>query len=416
MARTAHNQKIDSRSARLKLKARREPYWTRLSSGCHLGYRRIADGGGSWIGRFRDAPSGKRVYDALGPADDFRDADGLTAFTVDQAQERARTFFKREAAKLSADWAPESETLTVSSAMAAYLTDYEQRGGRALASTQSVVNAHILPDLGNIDVAKLTRTRLVDWRNQLAAKPPRVRSKKGEGPKFQESDDKRRRQSTANRILTVLKAGLNYVHNEGQVTCRPVWQQVKPFKDADAARCRFLDDDEVRALVNTCPSDFRELVTAAIMTGCRYGELGRLTKKDYSPESGTLFIARSKNGGSRNVYLTDEGNSLFARLSQGRGDSQNLLLRANGKPWGKSEAQRPLEQVCKRANVETLTFHELRHTYASRLIMRGASLLVVANQLGHSSTRMVEKHYGHLAPSHVASSVRAAFQPLLTVV
>ena len=56
-----------------------------------------------------------------------------------------------------------------------------------------------------------------------------------------------------------------------------------------------------------------------------------------------------------------------------------------------------------------LTFHGLRHSYASRLVMSGAPLAVVAAQLGHSDTRMVEKHYGHLAPSYVADTVRAAF-------
>jgi integrase len=54
-------------------------------------------------------------------------------------------------------------------------------------------------------------------------------------------------------------------------------------------------------------------------------------------------------------------------------------------------------------------FHELRHSYASRLVMVGAPLPMVAAQLGHSDTRMVEKHYGHMAPSYVADTVRATF-------
>ena len=57
----------------------------------------------------------------------------------------------------------------------------------------------------------------------------------------------------------------------------------------------------------------------------------------------------------------------------------------------------------------SLTFHELRRTYASRLVMKGMPLAVVAVQLGHSDTRMVEKHYGYMAPSYVVDTVRAAF-------
>lgn len=91
MARTVRNPKIDTRSARARLAQRREPYWTVISGGCALGYRRGANGG-TWIAKFR-SENGKRYLKALGPADDARDADGLTVFSFAQAQERAREWF-----------------------------------------------------------------------------------------------------------------------------------------------------------------------------------------------------------------------------------------------------------------------------------------------------------------------------------
>ena len=57
-------------------------------------------------------------------------------------------------------------------------------------------------------------------------------------------------------------------------------------------------------------------------------------------------------------------------------------------------------------------FHVLRHTYASRLAMRGVPMAVIAAQLGHTDTRMTERHYAHLAPSYIAETVRAAFGSL----
>jgi hypothetical protein len=87
MARTVRNPKIDTRSARERLSARREPYWTVLSQGCALGYRKGAKGG-TWIAKFRDG-DGKRYLEALGAADDARDPDGLSVFSFAQAQERA---------------------------------------------------------------------------------------------------------------------------------------------------------------------------------------------------------------------------------------------------------------------------------------------------------------------------------------
>jgi integrase len=110
--------------------------------------------------------------------------------------------------------------------------------------------------------------------------------------------------------------------------------------------------------------------------------------------------------------MTDEGQTFFAALARRRKPRETLLKRPDGKAWRSSDQQRPLERACKAARLAPLTFHELRHTYASRLVMNGAPLPVVARQLGHSDTRMVEKHYGHMAPSYVADTVRAAFGPL----
>ena len=69
-----------------------------------------------------------------------------------------------------------------------------------------------------------------------------------------------------------------------------------------------------------------------------------------------------------------------------------------------------MREACAQAKIEPpANFHALRHTYASHSVMAGAPLLVVAKNLGHSDTRMVEKHYGHLAPTYIADTVRAAF-------
>jgi hypothetical protein len=95
MARTVRNAKIDTRSSRARLKIRREPYWTKISQGCAIGYRR-GDRVGTWIAKFRD-DGGKRHYEALGAADDAREPDGLSVFSFAQAQEKARLFFRDKA-------------------------------------------------------------------------------------------------------------------------------------------------------------------------------------------------------------------------------------------------------------------------------------------------------------------------------
>jgi len=214
-------------------------------------------------------------------------------------------------------------------------------------------------------------------------------------------------------VLTILKAALNHAHREGKCASDDAWRTVRAFREVDAARMRYLSDDEARRLTNACPSDFRALVTTALLTGCRYGELAAMRSDDFNSDAGTIRVRTSKSGKPRHVVLTQEGRDFVAGLAAGKPGSAHLFSRANGKPWAKSEQQRPLAAACAAARIEpAVNFHGLRHTYASRLAMRGVPLAVIAAQLGHSDTRMVEKHYGHMSPSYLAETVRAAFGSL----
>src|ERR1700682_5541617 len=155
--------------------------------------------------------------------------------------------------------------------------------------------------------------------------------------------------------------------------------------------------------------EFRDLVRAALLTGCRFGELASLQCRDFNPDSGTLHIRTSKSGKGRHVVLHDEGIELFRGLTAGRPGVELMLRKPDGDRWGKSNQTRPMAEACERAKIEPpANFHCLRHTYASHAVMAGAPLLVVAKNLGHADTRMVEKHYGHLSASYVADAIRAA--------
>ena len=85
-----------------------------------------------------------------------------------------------------------------------------------------------------------------------------------------------------------------------------------------------------------------------------------------------------------------------------------MFQKVAGDAWGISQQVKRMSQACKRAAIKpTIGFHGLRHTWASLAVMNGTPLLVVAKNLGHVDTRMVEKHYGHLAPSFIADAIRA---------
>ena len=101
----------------------------------------------------------------------------------------------------------------------------------------------------------------------------------------------------------MLKAALNHAYDEGHVSNRDAWgRKLKPFKDVEVARVRYLTIAEAERLINACDVDFRPLVRAALETGCRYGELTRLEVcESHGKSVGTVGIRKSKSGKPRHV-------------------------------------------------------------------------------------------------------------------
>jgi hypothetical protein len=112
----------------------------------------------SWIGRLR-GDDGKQHYEALGAADDARDADGLMCFTFAQAQEKARVFFSRMALAIAGNGDHRAGPYTVESANKDYLATRERRGSKGVRTDRYAAAARIVPSLGNVEIYKLTAKR-----------------------------------------------------------------------------------------------------------------------------------------------------------------------------------------------------------------------------------------------------------------
>jgi integrase len=405
MARRIKDASLDSKAARRKLTPRSKPYWQSIEKGLHLGYRRHPDTAGPWIVR---QYVGDQQYreEAIGIADDLSDADGVTILTYWQALDKARARMKDFALNNVG-----AGSYTVADAIEDHLQYLEDEKQSAVEARYRAA-AHILPALGKIDIKNLTTKQIEDWRNRLARQPARVRTKRGERQQHRaldHGDDEaiRARRATVNRCLAQLKAALNRTWRNGKVADRNAWERVEPFKSVGAARERYLTVAEAQRLLNACDPDFRLLCRAALETGARYSELARLRVSDFNPDSGMLLIRKSKSGKPRDVVLTEDGQEFFKQVCVGRLGAEIMLRRDNGAPWGNSNQQFPMHKACKRAAIiPAVGFHQLRHTWASLAIMNGTPLFVVAKNLGHRDTTMVELHYGHLAPSYVVDAVR----------
>lgn len=401
MSRRVKNADLESREARRKLKARGKPYWQSIGRGLHLGYRK-GKSGGAWVVR-RYVGNQSYKVETIAIADDVEDANKVEVLDFWQAQEAARNMRPSTAPKITG--------YTVADAVRDYLEYLETKQSHRISRQRA--GAYILPELGKRAVNDLDEDDLRRWHRKIADQPARVRTRPGETQQFKQangdSEARRKRELSANIILNLLRAALNRAYKRRKktgVNSDTAWKLVEPFKGVNVARTRYLSLDECKRLLDACESDFRILVRAALETGARYGELARLRIADFNSDAGTLHIRKSKSGRERHVILSEGGQKFFSELIKGRNDGTSLLL---GKEWGNTHQCEPMDRAVAAARIEPrATFHALRHTYASHAVMNGAPLWVVARNMGHADTRMVEKHYGHLAPSYVADAIRAA--------
>jgi integrase len=296
--------------------------------------------------------------------------------------------------------------------IAAHYLAWFKEHRRSYRETEATVNAHILPTLGNHLATELTTKMIRQWQERIATQPARKRSSAlSTQPAFRDKattgDAKRARKSTANRILTVLKAILNKAFQDGLVSDDTAWRRVKPFANADEPVTRFLTEAESTRLVNACRPDFRPLVKAALFTGCRYGELTRLLVKDVNLDTGMIYVTpEAKSGKGRHIPLSAEGLDFFQTAIVGKVGKSHVFTRGDGAPWGKNHNVRLLKAACEQAKIEPeIGFHELRHTYASTLAQMGVDLLTISKLLGHADTRITSRHYAHLCDNTLKAAV-----------
>ena len=410
MGRAVKDAKLDRREARLKLAPQKEPYWRLVSEGAHLGYYRGALVG-KWVARYK-APGSKGGYakNTLGEADDVRDADGKIILTFRQADDAARAWF---AGKEGGDVVPVGP-FTVCDALDEYTASFKVRTGSIPTDMKSRVEI-IRAVLGHLEVVNLTQALINEWLNARASSPKMVRTRKGAEPNLHPADSKealRKRRSTANRLLTVLKAALNLTSETREWLPIAAWTKVKPFKGVDVAKRRFLTDEESRRLVNASEPDFRPMVRASLLTGARYGELRHAKVKDYDRQSRTVYLIETKNAIARPAYLDEEGTQMLETAVAGKTPGDLLFARPDGRQWKQADQLRRMNDAFDRANIDKTTFHDLRRSYGARLARAGVPMAVIAEALGHKDERITRKHYAHLAPSYVSETVRAAVSGL----
>lgn len=389
------------------MKPRAKPiYVSTARPGVHLGYRRLEGKNGSWIVRRYQGRAGDYETKAFAQADDYADSDNGRILTYYEAMQRVGG----EAAPLR-----QGEPYTVRQAVDDYVA-WMGRNRKTARTSELTLRAYVTEYFGDRLLDSLGPADFERWVAWALKHKPAGRLRHGRlrvkpqaaAAEISPAERERRKKSTLNRVISSLKAAFNHAYKQKHVVSADAWVRMTKFRGADTARVQRLTQDQARRLCNACDPDFRQLVEAALLTGCRYGELCAARVGDFDAQTGTLLVAQSKSGKSRRVPLTDEGKALFTALSAERIESDLLLTKANGSGWAKSEQSRRIKEACTAAQIRpSISFHALRHSYASMLVEAGTPLAFVADALGHTDTRMVEKHYAHLAPNYIHDAIRA---------
>jgi len=399
MARKTRNKKIDSRTARLVLPVRREPYWTRLERGLALGYRRTATATGTWTARRYDpAATPTMIYQALGVADDTADEIGLS---FDAAQKMAREWL----ATLSPGEAPASRSpLTVRKAFEHYVAylKLHKSPHEAYCAAGDLVGAvgqrgkprrcKVPAAVLDLQLTKLRKSHLTEWQaSQITRTDP---------------EGQRRQKDTANRTFNWIRAALTRAaddeDNRFPVDAARPWERVEAFKGVGRGRELHLTADQTRRLLNAigARSALYRLAAGCFLTGLRPGnEVKALTVGDFHADEATLTLRRGKTG-ERTVWLNSEAVAFFTEITAGRKPNEPLFVKDDGAPWGDAnEWGRPLKEAAERVGLPIgrggVCLYTARHSHISQaLVSKNRMPVQMLAENAGTSVKMIEANYG----------------------
>lgn len=384
------NVKLDSVSARAKLKPRRDPYWTNLSRGHAIGFRRMTPtSSGTWAARIRDAATNKHVHKALGPFDDAPPGERF-----DLACAAARAWFDH--VDRGGDTA---DSTTVKQACERYVKELRgEKGETPARKAESQLRLTVYADkLASVPLSKLRPVHIKDFRARVASQTVTSVGKEAI-----------RSKATVNRLLVPLRAALNLAHRDGLVTSTFAWaSSLTPAKDVDQRRELYLDRDQRRALIDAAEPDIALFLNALSLLPLRPGAMAALSVASFDKRLSLLSIGRDKAGAGRRVHVPPDTAAFLTECSKGKLPTAPLLARANGKAWDAPAWVRAIKAAVVAAGLPSESCaYSLRHSTITDLATGGLDLATLA-QISGTSVQMIESNYHSVRPGASSKALSA---------
>jgi integrase len=269
---------------------------------------------------------------------------------------------------------------------------YIKQTKRSWKTDEAVIRRHLLPALGKYYLDEITTQMIVKMMTDMRAAGYA--------------------NGTCNRPVIFLRYMLNLACDWGipRLERNPA-KKVQLFEEVQ--RQRFLSPYEMRALMEALKADENDQAAKAIelllLTGARRNEITQARWDHVNLEQKTMLVPLSKSGKPRTISLNNAAVDLISNLPS-RGESQWLFPSPRtARPC--PALYYPWERVRKRAGLQDVRLHDLRHSYASNLVNGGVSLYVVQQLLGHTNPRTTQR-YAHLEQDTLAKASEVAAETL----
>lgn len=196
--------------------------------------------------------------------------------------------------------------------------------------------------------------------------------------------------ATVNRQMDTLRSLFAKAVDWGRLDKNPVLK-VKRLR-MDNQRVRFLTEQEIKRLYEASKSRVSQFLTVALNTGMRRSNLVNLCWEDIDFKNRVIHVLKTKSG---KAYEVPINNQLFELLRD--------LAKTNPTPTGPvldtTNLRRDFRTALRKASIKNCTIHDIRHSFASHLAMKGIDIYTISQLLGHSDIKMTQR-YAHLAPNH----------------
>ena len=213
---------------------------------------------------------------------------------------------------------------------------------------------------------------------------------------------------TVNIELSCLRAMFNKAISWSKALQNPV-KHVKMLSEKNR-RLRYLQEDEIGRLIANCADYLRPIVVMALNTGMRKGEILNLKWEDVEMSTRIIYVVNTKTDEKREIPV----NTLLHAMLVELGTKSDAYVFPNdaGEPY--VDIRKGFRTAMKKSHIGNFRFHDLRHTFASQLVMKGVDLRTVQELLGHKSIEMTVR-YAHLSPNHKQAAVERLCQDMDTI-